>query len=75
MTNAGNVTDLGYVLAQAWEEGFYAGVAADMGDWEHPPEIIPNPYLSEPNDEHTPLPESETSMNEPYYQDPEKERL
>ena len=30
--------------AEAWDEGFVAGVNADMGDYEHPPEIVTNPY-------------------------------
>ena len=32
------------VKAEAWDEGFVAGVNADMGDYEHPPEIVTNPY-------------------------------
>lgn len=32
------------VKAEAWAEGFVAGVNADMGDYEHPPESVTNPY-------------------------------
>ena len=32
------------VKAKAWDEGFVAGANADMGDYEHPPEIVTNPY-------------------------------
>ena len=35
---------LSEVKAAAWEEGFVAGVNVDMGDYEHPPEIVTNPY-------------------------------
>ena len=30
--------------AEAWDEGFAAGVNADMGDYAHPPENVTNPY-------------------------------
>lgn len=34
-------------LSKAWDSGFAAGVNADMGDWEHPPEEVVNPYRTE----------------------------
>ena len=38
------VADLRATASPAWDEGFVAGVNADMGDYEHPPEIVTNPY-------------------------------
>lgn len=35
------------IKAEAWDEGFVAGANADMGDYEHPPEIVTNPYREE----------------------------
>ena len=37
------------LLAQAWDEGFTAGVSADMGDYEHPDDGSwrTNPYRQE----------------------------
>ena len=37
------------LLAQAWDEGFTAGVNADMGDYEHPDDGSwhTNPYRQE----------------------------
>ena len=35
---------LNKVKEKAWDEGFAAGVNADLGDYEHPPEIVTNPY-------------------------------
>ena len=32
------------IAAEAWDEGFAAGVNTDMGDHEHPPEVFTNPY-------------------------------
>ena len=37
--------------AKAWDEGFAAGVNADLGDYEHPPEIVTNPYREENTDD------------------------
>ena len=42
---------LSEVKAKAWEEGFAAGVNADLGDYEHPPEIVTNPYRLVDEDE------------------------
>ena len=49
MTNAGNVTDLGYVLAQAWDEGHRTGLM--QADYEYGHRLtmpnLTNPYRQE----------------------------
>lgn len=43
-TSTTAIYDLGRVRADAWDEGFTAGVNHDLGDWDNPPNIIKNPY-------------------------------